>query len=404
MVPASSLLALLVLLLGAGAPLLAQPAPAPAAIDCREPLRAARQQQLDLARRGPTLAVLLLGEIHTSVADHAWQLESLETLHGAGVPLQLGLEMVPAPRQAALDRYAAGATDEHTFLKEVGWAEVWGHDPALYLPLLRWARQRGVPLLALNAEPALVRRVRRQGLAAVPPAERQGIGEPAPLGTAYRERLRKAWLGHGGSGQGGSGSGTSAAERADLERFLDSQRLRDRAMAERLSAARRADPRRLVVALIGRGHLEDDDGVPAQLRALGMGPSAALLRPQMPPACAPAPRGARLGAYLESSDGAVWVRRVAPGSAAAAADLRPGDRIVAVNGEVVQRAGQVILRVANQPQGQPLRLTVERAGRRRSVVVTLPPPPAAPSAGATSTPAPANGENGATPGPLALSH
>jgi hypothetical protein len=401
MVPASSLLALVVLLLGAGAPLLAQPAPAPAAIDCSEPLRAAREQQRELARRGPTLAVLLLGEIHTSVADHAWQLESLDTLHGAGVPLQLGLEMVPAPRQAALDRFATGATDETTFLKEVGWAEVWGHDPALYLPLLRWARQRGVPLLALNAEPALVRRVRRQGLAAVPAAERAGIGEPAPLGPAYRERLRKAWLGHGGSGQGGSG--TSAAERADLERFLDSQGLRDRAMAERLAAARRADPRRLVVALIGRGHLEGDDGVPAQLRALGMGPTLALLRPQTPPACAPAPRGARLGAYLESADGAVWVRRVAPGSAAAAADLRPGDRIVAVNGEPVQRAGQVILRVANQPPGQPLRLSVERAGRRRTVVVKLPAPPAAPSPRPSGTPGTANGENGATPGELALS-
>jgi hypothetical protein len=309
--------------------------------------------------------------------------------------------MVPAPRQAALDRFATGATDETTFLKEVGWAEVWGHDPALYLPLLRWARQRGVPLLALNAEPALVRRVRQQGLAAVPASERAGIGEPAPLGPAYRERLRKAWLGHGGSGQGGSG--TSAAERADLERFLDSQGLRDRAMAERLAAARQADPRRLVVALIGRGHLEGDDGVPAQLRALGMGPTLALLRPQTPPACAPAPRGARLGAYLESADGAVWVRRVAPGSAAAAADLRPGDRIVAVNGEPVQRAGQVILRVANQPPGQPLRLSVERAGRRRTVVVKLPAPPAAPSPRPSGTPGTANGENGATPGELALS-
>jgi hypothetical protein len=401
MAPAASLLALVVLLLGAGAPLLAKPAPVPAAIDCRETLRAAREQQRDLAQRGPTLAVLLLGEIHTSVADHAWQLESLETLNGAGVPLQLGLEMVPAPRQAALDRFATGATDENTFLKEVGWAEVWGHDPALYLPLLRWARQRGVPLLALNAEPALVRRVRRQGLAAVPVADRAGIGEPAPLGPAYRERLRQAWLGHGGSGQGGSG--TSAAERADLERFLDSQGLRDRAMAERLAAARRADPRRLVVALIGRGHLEGDDGVPAQLRALGMGPTLALLRPQTPPACAPAPRGARLGAYLESADGAVWVRRVAPGSAAAAADLRPGDRIVAVNGEPVQRAGQVILRVANQPPGQPLRLSVERAGRRRTVVVKLPAPPAAPSPRPSGTPGTANRENGATPGELALS-
>jgi uncharacterized iron-regulated protein len=405
MAPAASLLALVALLLGTGAPLLAQPAPVtPAALDCSAPLRAARQQQRDLARRAPALAVLLLGEIHTSVADHAWQLESLETLHGAGVPLQLGLEMVPAPRQAALDRYNAGLSDEATVLREVGWPEVWGHDPALYLPLLRWARQRRVPLLALNAEPALVRRVRREGLAAVPAAERQGIGEPAPLGAAYRERLRQAWLGHGGGSGGGSdgGRGDSAAERADLERFLDSQRLRDRAMAERLAAARRADPRRLVVALVGRGHLEGDDGVPAQLRAQGMGPNAALLRPEMPPACMPAPRGARLGAYLESAEGAVWVRRVAPGSAAAAADLRPGDRIVAVNGEAVQRAGQVILRVANQPPGQPLRLSVERAGRRRTVVVTLPPPPAPPSPRPGGTPGTANGENGATPGPLAL--
>ncbi|MFN9636182.1 MAG: ChaN family lipoprotein [Synechococcaceae cyanobacterium] len=209
---------------------------------CAAPLQAARTQQQRLpaiARRQP---VILLGEIHTSVADHAWQLQSLQTLAGAGLALQLGLEMVPAARQAALDRYGRGESDEATFLKEVGWAEVWGHDPALYLPLLRWARKQGVPLVALNAEPALVRRVRREGLAAVPPAERQGIGEPAPLGAAYRERLRAAWRAHGGS------SGDSGEGAADLERFLDSQRLRDRAMAERLAAARRADPQRLAVA------------------------------------------------------------------------------------------------------------------------------------------------------------
>jgi uncharacterized iron-regulated protein len=358
---------------------------------CAAPLQAARTQQQRLpaiARRQP---VILLGEIHTSVADHAWQLQSLQTLTQAGLPLQLGLEMVPAARQAALDRYGRGESDEATFLKEVGWAEVWGHDPALYLPLLRWARQQGVPLLALNAEPALVRRVRREGLAAVPPAERQGIGEPAPLGAAYRERLRAAWRAHGrgpGGGSGGS-SGGSGEDGADLERFLDSQRLRDRAMAERLAAARQADPQRLVVALIGRGHLEGDDGVPAQLRDLGLGSSAVLLRPELPPPCAPAPPGARLGAYLESADGAVWVRRLAPLSAAARAGLQPGDRIVAVNGEPVQRAGQVILRVAQQPAAQPLRLTVERGGRRRELTLRLPPPPA---------PGRPTGENGASPG------
>lgn len=139
MAPAASLLALVALLLGTGAPLLAQPAPvAPATLDCSAPLRAARQQQRDLARRAPALAVLLLGEIHTSVADHAWQLESLETLHGAGVPLQLGLEMVPAPRQAALDRYNAGLSDEATLLREVGWPANGGKTLGRPAPVAWW--------------------------------------------------------------------------------------------------------------------------------------------------------------------------------------------------------------------------------------------------------------------------
>jgi uncharacterized iron-regulated protein len=352
------------------------------ATDCGPALRAARDQQAQLARQARGLEVLLLGEIHTSAADHAWELQSLDTLRRSGVPLQLGLEMIPAPRQALLDRYSAGSLDEAAFLRLVGWAEVWGHDPDLYLPLLRWARQQGVPLLALNAEPELVRQVRRQGLAAVPVGQRQGIGEPAPVGAAYRKRLEAAWRGHG------------AGQAEDLERFIDSQRLRDRAMAERLAAARRAEPGRLVVALVGRGHLEDEDGIPAQLRALGVRRPLALLRPALPPDCAPAPRGARLGAYLESAAEVVWVRRVAPGSAAAAAGLRPGDRIVAVNGEAVQRAGQVILRVANHPASNSLQLTIERDGRLRQLEVRLPPSPA---------PGRASGENGTTAAPVALS-
>ena len=358
--------------------------------ECGPVLRAARDQQNRLAMVARRLEVLLLGEIHTSAADHLWQLESLETLQRSGVPLSLGLEMVPAPRQPVLDRYSTGRIDEATFLREVGWDEVWGHDPALYLPLLRWARRQGVPLLALNAEPALVRRVRRQGLAAVPTSQRQSIGEPAPVGEAYRGRLRAAWAGHGGGRQAG---GTLTPEEAnDLERFSDSQRLRDRAMAERLAAARRRDPERLVVALIGRGHLEGDDGVPAQLRALGLRRSEAQLRPEVPAICAPAPRGARLGAYLESSDGAVWVRRVAPDSAAERAGLRPGDRILTVNGTAVQRAGQVILRVANQPAAELLRLTILREGRERLLEVRLP---------AAVLGRQASGENGVPPAPAA---
>lgn len=367
----------------------------PPELDCAAAAAALRLQRAGLRQRAADLEVVLLGEIHSSAADHVWQLRTLDLLARGGRPLALGLEMVPAARQPILTRFATGQLEEGAFLRAVDWPAMWGHDPALYLPLLRWARRQGVPLLALNVEPEVVRRVRRQGLAATPAEDREGIGLPVPAGSAYRRRLRAAWQVHRAldpgalspatGGAGGRDAPLSPAEAEDLERFIASQLLRDRAMAERLAAARRRDPARLVVALIGRGHLEDDDGVPAQLRQLGPRRIAALTRPEAPEGCGPPPAGARLGAYLESGDGAVWVRRVASGSAAAAAGLRPGDRLRAVNGEPVQRAGQVIRRVREQPVGVPLRLTIERAGRRREVELRLAPPAPAGSPGTMET-------------------
>ena len=137
--------------------------------------------------------------------------------------------------------------------------------------------------------------------------------------------------------------------------------------------------RSLLVGLVGRGHLEGDDGVPRQLQALGVAPVAVARRPLLPEGCSPPAARPRLGIYMESADGVVLVRQVAPGSAAAAAGIRPGDRVLAVNGEPMERAGQVIRRVAAQPPDEPLRLRLERDGRLLELTVPL---------------APASGDNG----------
>ena len=346
--------------------------------DCQTALAAAALQQSDLLQRAPELDVLMLGEIHTSSADHEWQLRTLERL-SLQRQLVLALEMIPTARQPVLNRFNNGEIDLATLLKEVDWASVWGHDPELYVPLLRWARLKRVPLLALNAEPALVRQVRQGGLAALSPAQLQGIDQPAPASQAYRQRLTISWRVH-------QPPGDSHNNAADLERFIDSQVLRDRVMAQRLVAAHRLNPQPLLVALIGVGHMEGNDGVPQQLRQLGLKQQLALKRPLLPDGCVPPPSGARLGAFLESDPSGVWVRQVAPGSAAAAAGLRPGDRILELNGQSVQRAGQVIRGVRLHPDGVQLRLTIERKGQRIQLDLQLP---------ASNEPAIAARDNGA---------
>lgn len=62
------------------------------------------------------------------------------------------------------------------------------------------------------------------------------------------------------------------------------------------------------------------------------------------------------------------VADVQPGSAAAAAGIRPGDRIVAIDGEAVERFEDIVNTVV-VGTGGPMRLEVERGGRRFGVPI-----------------------------------
>jgi len=105
------------------------------------------------------------------------------------------------------------------------------------------------------------------------------------------------------------------------------------------------------------------------------GPSLPPLRAESPtPLQVPQPqqRRPRLGVYLESDAGGVWVRQVAPGSVAELAGILVGDRILELNGAPVQRAGQVIRAVRLQPEAKPLELLLERGGRQLRLLIKLP--------------------------------
>jgi uncharacterized iron-regulated protein len=221
----------------------------------------------DPVPRAATTGVILLGEEHDNAADHAWQLATIRRLYAADPRLVLGFEMFPRGAQKALDRWTDGTTSEAAFLSEAGWKAYWGFDPALYLPIFRFARDHHLPMLALNVSHHLVHAVAQTGWDAVKPADREGVGTPAPPAPSYRATLAEAMSGHGGP----------AMTPARLSHFIEAQSVWDRAMAEAIAAQRKRDPTRPVVAIMGAGHLEHRDGVPHQLAALGIANTAVLL-------------------------------------------------------------------------------------------------------------------------------
>ena len=208
-------------------------------------------------------SVVLLGESHAEAEHHRWQLHMIAALFGRRPDMVLGFEMFPRRVQPVLDRWSVGELDEASFLRDVDWQHVWGFASELYLPLFHFARMHRLPMLALNVDRATNRRVAAEGLAGIPRAEREDVGDPVPASSAYRNRLFEWFKKHPGAGEG------VRADSERFERFVGAQQFWDRAMAEAIAGVR-GSGRPLVVGIMGSGHVEYGDGVAHQLAALGI--------------------------------------------------------------------------------------------------------------------------------------
>jgi S1-C subfamily serine protease len=87
-----------------------------------------------------------------------------------------------------------------------------------------------------------------------------------------------------------------------------------------------------------------------------------------------------LGISLEDRASGVYVKFVAPGSSAAAADLRQGARIVAIGSNKVSSVTDVRTILEMTPNGTAIPISVERDGQTLnvSIKVTATPPSAGP--------------------------
>lgn len=209
--------------------------------------------------------VVYVGEHHDRVADHEAQRAIVASLHARDPAVAIGLEMVQRPHQPALDAYVAREIDEAALLERIAWSERWGFDFALYRPIFTFAREHGLPLVALNAPSELTRQVAREGLDALGAEQRAMLPAELDLESApHRRMVEGALRGHPGM--------TDAA----LERFYAAQVVWDETMAETAASFVARSPARLVV-LAGVMHVSAGLGIPARAARRGATPHTIIL-------------------------------------------------------------------------------------------------------------------------------
>ncbi len=358
---------------------------------------------VELVRRFDDRPVVLLGEHHDNVEHHRWQLQMITALHMEGGDVALGFEMFPRRMQPVLDRWVAGELSEKAFLEQVEWEKYWRFDADLYLPLFHYARMNGIPIHALNVDRALIREVGEKGWDDADPALKEGVGRPAPADEGYLLMLASVFSQHGDNHGKGEGEEVDEErlrqimEMPMFRRFVQSQQVWDRAMAEAIAAALKERKPKHFIAIMGSGHLMNFHGVPHQLDDLGIERQAVfvpwdpefdceLIGPDFADAViglkafkrsdeAKKQRRPRLGIYLEPAEGGVGILRVVEGSVAEKAGIEPGDRIIAMAGQPVEKVQQVIDIVKGTAWGRWLPITVVRDGKEIEIVARFPPDP-----------------------------
>jgi len=201
--------------------------------------------------------VVAVGEEHYHPDIQAFELRLLQALAQRRPQcLALAMEFLERDMQPAVDAYLAGTSDAATFQERIKATPLFIQ---YYFPLVQYAQQAHIPVLAMNTPRTLARRVSKEGLQAVvqnvPDAERAHL--PATFSAItpqYRAYFLKAV------------AASHPLPEAQIERFVEAAQVKDDTMATSLAVFLERAPDCTVLAIAGRFHFEYGLAIPALLQ------------------------------------------------------------------------------------------------------------------------------------------
>lgn len=337
---------------------------------------------VELARRLRDVRVLFIGEEHTNGEFHRVQLRTIEALHVAGRKVIIGLEMFPWGDNPSLERWRRGELDEPRFLDESRWYEVWSHHWGHYRDIFFFARDKQLRLVGLNAPREVVRAVRAAGgFEGLDPAARSRLPPRIDLSSDEHRQVVRSYF---------DAEDTLHAKMspADQERNYLAQVTWDASMGWQAGQALSspADPREIVVVLIGAGHVAYDLGAARQLAGGFTGGISSLIPVTVPPSGSGSAAKTVSAAYAQFLWGVpqtaqptlpvlgvslmgrigkepTQVIQVDATSTAAAAGLKVGDVLRSLDGVKLDGGATLQRKVGDYRWGDSATLAIERDGQ-----------------------------------------
>lgn len=203
--------------------------------------------------------VIIIGEEHDDKKGHEEKVKLIQFL-SERIPFVISLEMFERDQQIVLDEYMEGLIDEKTFQSEI---KLWNNYETDYKPIVLFAKDKKIPVIAANAPRRYVRSLSRNGLEAMYKFQKASKKFFAPIYTielyrqdAYEEKIIGSIAGHGGDKQG-------------FQNMILAQNLWDATMAD--SIRKTIDRKRTkIIHINGRFHSDEYMGVTHRLKALGL--------------------------------------------------------------------------------------------------------------------------------------
>ncbi|MEC6882280.1 ChaN family lipoprotein [Photobacterium piscicola] len=197
--------------------------------------------------------IILVGEWHSHPAAHLLQAQLLAALYQQNPKITLSMEQFTRDNQLILNDYLAGNIGEKTLIKE---ANAWPNYDSDYRPLVEFAKQNNVDVIAANAPKSIVRCVGRQGpeyLNKLPPNERLWAARSLTLATDAYQQTFIASMHHG--------------DEAQTKRQFAAQTTWDDTMAESMVDYLKQHPQQQIIHIAGRFHTAEGLGTASRIQA-----------------------------------------------------------------------------------------------------------------------------------------